>query len=192
MEVVEFIPSLTRLIARRDLPKIVYSNNAKIFKAADKWLKTPQKDKKLHQFLADNRLEWRFNLSHAPWWGGQLERLIGLFKRTFYKTTGNGILTFEELAEVVLGVEVALNNRPLTYLEDDAQLPVLTPCSMLNINPSVIPEVDAYQLHDRDLRKRAKFWRRCKEAMWNRFSKNTFEAYASVITKDSGNKPRIQ
>ena len=32
--------------------------------------------------------------------------------------------TWNELEEVLLDVEVALNNRPLSYLEDDAQLPV--------------------------------------------------------------------
>ena len=186
MEVVEFIPSLKRLIARRGRPKIVYSDNAKTFKAADKWLKTAQKDEKLHQFLADNGLEWRFNLSRAPWWGGQFERLIGLFKRAFYKTIGNGILSFEELAEVVLDVEVALNNRPLTYLEDDVQLPVLTPWSMLNINPSVIPEVDAHHLDDRDLRKRAKFLRKCKEAMWNRWSQEYIRSLRERHNQRSG------
>ena len=186
MEVVEFIPSLKRLIARRGRPKIVYSDNAKTFKAADKWLKTAQKDEKLHQFLADNGLEWRFNLSRAPWWGGQFERLIGLFKRAFYKTIGNGILSFEELAEVVLDVEVALNNRPLTYLEDDVQLPVLTPWSMLNINPSVIPEVDAHHLDDRDLRKKAKFLRKCKEAMWNRWSQEYIRSLRERHNQRSG------
>ena len=30
-----------------------------------------------------------------------------------------------------LDVEINLNNRPLSYLEDDPQLPVLTPSSML-------------------------------------------------------------
>ena len=186
MEVVEFIPSLKRLIARRGRPKVVYSDNAKTFKAADKWLKTAQKDEKLHQFLADNGLEWRFNLSRAPWWGGQFERLIGLFKRAFYKTIGNGILSFEELAEVVLDVEVALNNRPLTYVEDDVQLPVLTPWSMLNINPSVIPEVDAHHLDDRDLRKRAKFFRKCKEAMWNRWSQEYIRSLRERHNQRSG------
>lgn len=170
MEVTEFIPSLKRLIARRGRPKIVYSDNAKTFKAANKWLRTARKDEKFHAFLADNAIEWRFNLSRAPWWGGQFERLIGLFKRAFYKTVGNGLLTLEELEEVVLDVEVALNNRPLTYLEDDVQLPVLTPCSMLSINPNVLPEVGAYHLEDSDLRKRAKFLRKCKEAMWKRWS----------------------
>ncbi|XP_028409519.1 uncharacterized protein LOC114532142 [Dendronephthya gigantea] len=171
MEVAEFIPSLKRLIARRGRPKIIYSDNAKTFKAADKWLKQSRKDEKFHAFLADNAIEWRFNLSRAPWWGGQFERLIGLFKQAFYKTIGNGILTLEELEEVVLDVEIALNNRPLTYLEDDIQLPVITPCSMLSINPNVLPEVDAHHLGDSELRKRARFLRRCKEAMWNRWTK---------------------
>jgi hypothetical protein len=128
------------------------------------------KDGKFNAFLADNAIEWRFNLSRAPWWGGQFERLIGLFKRAFYKTIGNGTLTLDELEEVVLDVEVALNNRPLTYLEDDIQLPVLTPSSMLNINPCVLPEVDPHYLEDRDLRKRARLLRKSKEAMWKRWS----------------------
>ena len=37
------------------------------------------------------------------------------------------MLRWAELEEVVLDVEVALNNRPLGYLEDDVELPVLTP-----------------------------------------------------------------
>ena len=127
MEVTEFRTSLKRLIARPGRPKIVHSGNAKTFKAANKWLRTAQKKEKLHAFLAKNAIEWRFNLSRAPWWEGQFERLIGLFKRAFYKTIKNGLLTFEMLEKVFLYVEVALNNRPLTYLEDDIQLSVLTP-----------------------------------------------------------------
>jgi hypothetical protein len=102
MEVVEFIPSLKRLIARRGRPKIIYSDNAKTFIAANKWLKRAQKDEKLHHFLVVNKIEWRFNLSRAPWWGGQYERLIGLFKRAFYKTIGNGMLTWKSPSTIVL------------------------------------------------------------------------------------------
>ena len=43
------------------------------------------------------------------------------------------------------------------YIEDDVELPVLTPNSMLNINPSVLPELKPYHIDNRDLRKRAKF-----------------------------------
>jgi hypothetical protein len=94
--------------------------------------------------------------------------LIGLFKRAFYKTIGNGAVTYEELEDVVLDVEVALNNRPLSYLEDDVELLVLTPNSLLNINPVQVPELKAHHLENEDLRKRAKFLRKCKQTMWRR------------------------
>ena len=59
------------------------------------------------------------------------ERIIGLVKTALNKTIGCGMLTWTELCEVVLDVEIALNNRPLCYVEDDIQLPVLTPNSLL-------------------------------------------------------------
>ena len=54
------------------------------------------------------------------------------------------MLRWTELEEV-LDVEVALNNRPLGYLEDDVELPVLTPHSMLHINTSYLPELEVHQ-----------------------------------------------
>ena len=170
LEVGEFLPSLKRLVARRGRPKLIYSDNATTFKAAAKWLKQAQKDERLHAFLNDNTIEWRFNLSRAPWWGGQFERLIGLFKRAFYKTIGDGTSTWEEL-EVVLDVEIALNNRPLNYLEHDVEMSVLTPNTMLNINPNILPELKAHYLEEKNLRKRAKFLKKCKEAMWKRWTR---------------------
>ena len=167
----EFLLSLKRLIARRGRPEIIYSDNAATFKAADKWLNKVRTDEKFHAFLADRASHWRFNLSRAPWWGGQFERLIGLFKRAFYKAIGNNMLSWEELSEVVLDVEVALNNRPLSYIEDDVELPVLTPRSTLNINPSALPELRPHHIDNRDLRKRAKFLIKCKESVWIRWSR---------------------
>lgn len=112
------------------------------------------KDEQFHKFLANSAIKWQFNLSRAPWWGGQLKRLIGLFKSVFNKLISNAILQWAELEEVVIYVEVALNNRPLGYLEDDVELPVT--CRSW--------ELEA----DKDLRKRAKFdfIMKCKEVMW--------------------------
>ena len=156
LEVVEFLPSLKRLIARRGRPQVIYSDNATTFKAAEKWLKQAQKDKKFNMFLADKEIHWRYNLSRAPWWGGQFKRLIGLFKRIFYKSIGNGNLTWKEFHDVILDMEVALNNRLLSYLEDDVEQHVLTPTKLLQVNPNIIPEVQPHHLDDIDLRKRAK------------------------------------
>ena len=171
METSEFITSLKRFIARRGRPKLIYSDNAKTFKSAAKWLGKVQQEERFHAFLADNAVEWRFNLSRAPWWGGQYERLIGLFKRAFHKTIGNGTLTWEELEEVALDVEVTLNNRPLNYLEDDVEFSVLTPSSMLNVNPYLMPEMKPHQIEEMDLRKRAKFLHKCKQAVWKRWAR---------------------
>ena len=111
----EFIMSLKRFIARRGRPKLIYSDNAMTFKAAAKWMQLVRQDEKLNSLLANMSIEWRFNLSRAPWWGGQFEHLIGLFKSSFYKSIGNGVLTWSELEEVVLDIEIAMNNRPLCY-----------------------------------------------------------------------------
>lgn len=121
----EFVGSLKRFIAQRGRPEIIYSDNGSTFKAVDKWLKRVQQDERFHDLLAGLTIKWQFNQSRAPWWGGQFERLISLFKAAF---------TRKKLEEVVLDVEVALNNRPLTYLDQDIQLPVLTPNSMLHLD----------------------------------------------------------
>ena len=63
------------------------------------------RDETFHDYLAHNGIKWKFNLSGAPWWGGQFERLIGLVKRALHKTIGSGMLTWEELQDVILDVE---------------------------------------------------------------------------------------
>ena len=103
--------------------------------------------------------------------GGAGERLIALFKGAFYKTIGNGTLKWDELEEVAIDVETALNNRPLSYVEDDVELPVLTPYSMMFLNNNNVPELDPHHIEDGDLRRRARFLKQCKEAMWKRWSR---------------------
>ena len=66
--------------------------------------------------------------------------MIGLVKSAVGKTIGNAYLTFDELKEVFLNVEIALNGHPLSYAEDDAQLPVLTPNSMLFSQQNILPK----------------------------------------------------
>ena len=77
----EFIKSMKRLIARQGSPKIVYSDYVKTFQAGAKWLNRINKDEKFHNFLSNESVTWKFNLSKAPWWDGQFERLIGPTKQ---------------------------------------------------------------------------------------------------------------
>ena len=78
------------------------------------------------------------------------ERMVGLVKNSLYKVVGSAKLTYKELQDVLLDIQIVLNNRPLTYCEDDVQLPVLTP-NLLILD---------------DLRRRAKHLKKCKHALW--------------------------
>lgn len=84
---------------------------------------------------------------------------------------GNGTLTWSELSDIVLDVEIAINGRPLSYLEDDVEMPVLTPSSMLHLQLTQLPGLSPHHLQEADLRKRAKYLLQCKEVMWSRWSK---------------------
>ena len=165
-----FIRSLKRFVARCGRPSRIYSDNAKSFVAATKWLRAIIKDGKLQNYLAHQYMKWQFNLSRAPWWGGQYERLVGLVKQALYKLSRRAKLTWNEFEDVILDVEIALNNRPLSYIEDDIQLPVLTPNSMMFEQSNVLPEEDIESIEGSNLRKRARYLRRCKDALWSRWS----------------------
>ena len=48
-----------------------------------------------------------------------------------YKEVGGEVLTWDELSEVLLDVETQINRWPLFYVEDDVELPILTPSTFL-------------------------------------------------------------
>ena len=96
---------------------------------------------------------------------------MGIFKGAFYKAIGNGMLSFSELAEIVTDVEVAINNRPLDYVEEDVELPLLTPNSLLFLQPNYLPELESHHLEEPNLRRRGRHLSRVKDAMWARWSK---------------------
>ena len=113
------------------------------------------KDEKTQDYLAHHNILWQFNLSMAPWWGGQFERLVGVVKQAFYKATERALLMFDELKEMVLDVEVAVNNRPLSYVEDDVEFLVLT---------------SHHAVENVDLPTRARYVLRCKDILWSRWT----------------------
>ncbi len=94
----------------------------------------------------------------------------------------------EELNEAILDIEVAMNNRPLCYLEEDVQFPTLTPNTMLFLYTNILPELKPYQLEERDLRKRAKFLQKTKDAMWNRWRAEYLRALGANHRLKHGDK----
>ena len=102
-ETKEFIQRFKSFVARRGRPQIVYSDNGLTFKAAAVWLEKVRQEERFQDMLADQEISWRFNLAKAPWWGGQYERLVGVFKSIFRRIVGKGLLSFDQLKEVTLG-----------------------------------------------------------------------------------------
>ena len=102
----EFIQALKRLLVRRGRPKVIYSDNAKIFEKASMWIKKVYKDERMQESLVTELVKWKFNLSRAPWWGGQFERMVGLVKQCLYKATGKAKRTKLEREEVILDTEI--------------------------------------------------------------------------------------
>jgi hypothetical protein len=136
---------------------------------AGKWLKKAVNTEEVNDFLATQDIKWQFNLSRAPWWGGQFERMVGIVKAALYKTIGKAVLKWDELVEVLLDVETTVNNRPLSYVEEDVEMPILTPNVMAFGLPNHIPEEDVSEIDDKDLRKRAKYLKKCKDDIWRRW-----------------------
>ena len=96
--------------------------------------------------------------------------MVGIVKQAFNKSVGNGTLTWAELQDVLLDVEVALNNRPLSYVEKDVKLPLLTPNMLQFGRPNLLPDPEARHQENPELRKRARYLARCKDVIWRRWS----------------------
>ena len=59
------------------------------------------------------------------------ERLLGMTNQALYKSLGRTNLRWSVLEEVLLDFETNMNNRPLTYIEEDILYPILIPNSMV-------------------------------------------------------------
>jgi len=132
LETGTFLRCFRKCIARRGVPQLIISDNAKTFESAAKELKTLYEHPDVQAFLTEKRITWRFNLEKAPWWGGFYERMVKGVERCLRKTLANARLSCDELLMLVIEVENTLNVRPLTYVyeEGDPEEP-LTPAHLM-------------------------------------------------------------
>ena len=121
-----FLRCLRRFAARRGVPNLIVSDNAKTFKAAEKALRNLYNQTRVKSELETKRITWRFNLERAPLWGGFFERMVRSVKRCLRKVLGNAKLTINEL-----NVEGMLNSRPLTDAFEEFEGEVLTPSHLI-------------------------------------------------------------
>lgn len=158
----EFQRAMKEFVARRGPPQTMVSDNGRTFVATRKWLRTLRKNEDLMNYLATQRIKWKFNLSRAAWWGGFFERLVGIMKRSLAKVIGRRMLTFPELEEVLLDVECTMNNRPLCYQGEGFEHQVITPNVLLRGKPEVLLEEDLEKIPGDQLTRRITFMQKSK------------------------------
>ena len=101
--------------------------------------------------------------------------MVGLAKQYLYKTTRRANLSKKEFEEIVVDIEVTLNNRPLMYVEEDIQMPVLTPNTLLYGQPLLVPEEDLDEDFP-EMKRRQRYLNKCKDAAWTRWTKEYLKA----------------
>ena len=119
LSLTDFMMAFRRFTARRGVPSVVYSDNARTFKGADTYLQ---------RYFGHLAPRWRFLVPRAPWWGGMYERLVRSVKTALRKSLGQRSLSKTELETVLSEIEACVNSRPLTFVGDTLDSPnPLTP-----------------------------------------------------------------
>ena len=113
-----FLYAFERFISRKSCPSLILSDNAQIFKSAA-------------THLSKYRIEWKFIPCRAPHFGGVWERLIGITKQCLKKLLGKNLVSLVELQTMLCKIECQINNRPLTYVTNEINDPIITPSLLL-------------------------------------------------------------
>lgn len=157
----DFVLAFKRFAARRGLPSVIYSDNAKTFKGAQVRLQT------LYGSSCPN---WKYIVPKSPWWGGWWERLVRSVKQGLRRSLGRACLTRSELETTLFEVENCINSRPLTFVGDEIHCKApLTPNHFLtargaSFQGSVIEDPEAVNPETLTLREKVchdrldKFW----------------------------------
>ncbi len=149
MSVEDCMLALRRFIARRGLPSVMYSDNAKTFVAYRGEMQ------KVYGHISP---QWKFIVPRSPWWGGWWERLIRSVKSAIRKTLSVKYVSRSELETLLHETEACVNSRPLTYVGDEpnSATPLSPSHFLIGRNASTHSELDHKNLciSPQDLRNR--------------------------------------
>ena len=171
----DFLLAFRRFVARRGMPGIILSDNAKTFISASK---------ELHRVFSIYTPEWKFIPPASPWWGGWWERLVRSIKLSLKKSFHLKSLPREELVTSVTEIEAFINSRPLTYISDDLHDKPLTPSHFLIGRPAgYLPKVvnPDTPFEDQDLRNLYSSRQQVMEKFWSTWSNNYIRNLPPVV-----------
>ena len=88
--------------------------------AEKKWLECLKSREDVTSYLSNA-------ISHAPVVKRVFKRMIGMMKSGLSKAIGNAMLKFEEVENILLGVQCFMNDHPLVYTGEEFDRPAITP-----------------------------------------------------------------
>ncbi|UYV76813.1 hypothetical protein LAZ67_14002088 [Cordylochernes scorpioides] len=125
------VGAVERFVARRGCPAVIYSDNG-----------TNLVGLRNELYRVNFGVKWKLNPPAAPWWGGWIERIVGLTKKLLRRLLGKRVVNYEEMVTILGNCERVINARPLTYIaEDNDDLVPLTPEMFLR-EPKTEGEID--------------------------------------------------
>ncbi|XP_064488373.1 uncharacterized protein LOC135400472 [Ornithodoros turicata] len=169
-----FLLAFRRFVARRGVPSLVYSDNARTFHRCAHLL-TLLSTEPVQDFASNLRITWRFSPPSAPWRGGWWERMIRTAKSSLRLTLGHSRKTFEELVTILHEVEAAVNSRPLTSISTDPQevLPLTPSHFLVGSRIARLPLLENVQQESTPLtlRRRSERRQQAIEVFWKRWKR---------------------
>ncbi|UYV60816.1 hypothetical protein LAZ67_1002421 [Cordylochernes scorpioides] len=125
------VGAVERFVARRGCPAVIYSDNG-----------TNLVGLRNELYRVNFGVKWKLNPPAAPWWGGWIEKIVGLTKKLLRRLLGKRVVNYEEMVTILENCERVINARPLTYIaEDNDDLVPLTPEMFLR-EPRTEGEID--------------------------------------------------
>ena len=175
MTVVDFMHGLRRFVSRYGPPNFFYSDNALTFKCVARELPDVISHPKLHSYLSSKEMSWHFYVEKAPWMGGFIERVVGLYKDSIKKVVGRARLDYQEFVTLISELNGILNSRPISYVYDTVgEEEVITPSKLwCGKNITLFPPFHDIKLQGSSpeiCSKRLRYLDKVLTHFWNRFS----------------------
>ena len=171
-----FLAALNRFVSRRGKPATIFSDNGGNFVGANNeltkishFLKT--NNDIIANYLANDRIKWKFIPARSPSFGGIWEAGIKSTKHHIKRLVTHP-LTYEDFSTLLIQIEGILNSRPLSPLtQDPNDMSPLTPSHFLTGKQlTALPELNLMEVPENRLNR----WQRVQalaQHYWSRWSK---------------------
>ena len=200
MTVTDTMHGIRRFVSKYGPPTLLYSDNAPTFQCIARELPQVLTHPRLHKYLNARKITWKFYVQKAPWMGGFIERVVGLYKCSMKRVLGRARLDFQEFITLVAELNGMLNSRPISYVYDTpGEADPITPSKLwCGKNITMFPPFYEARIdgHNPEIcNQRLKYLDKILTYFWKRFSSEYLsslsERHLSKNLPRDGRQPKV-